>query len=232
MFFTTLILSASLAFALVLPIGPEPVGLPIHHTTTHSGKPHAATPSAIRKPLPYELKPIMWTAPAEMGNISFTGTHAEVQAKIAALKPIWQTNATHLARMVARGAEDATMELHLRKRSDRYNQYCSQSQFGFASYNVAVGNYENVYRTYGNGLCGAAPRTCGRFECSWDSALVMCNDGPNYATIPCATLAQNAAFITGYCLNQETYQDVEGQAFYHNPDYNVLVKMTDPGKSC
>lgn len=79
-------------------------------------------------------------------------------------------------------------------------------------------------------------KSCGRFSCSYDNSLVMCNDNSFPVTIPCQTMATNYMFVISNCMqNVLTGGDVymvEGQAFYINPSYNVLVKHTDSGKSC
>lgn len=96
-------------------------------------------------------------------------------------------------------------------------------------------NIDYITKHYGNGLCEALPHSCGRFSCSYNNAIVMCNDENTPSIIPCATLAQNARFIVGYCISPReggVYHSVEGQAFYHNPNYNVLVKHTDYKKGC
>jgi len=61
----------------------------------------------------------------------------------------------------------------------------------------------------------------------------MCNDNPFQVSIDAPTLAQNAFFIIQNCMSDATGAWLtEGQAFYINPSYNVLVKHTDAGKSC
>lgn len=201
--------------------------------------------------LPLPEGKLRWHAPAEMGNITIEGTHAEVIAKISALRPIWQTNATHYKEFREKHRYNHTAETALGKRSNRYNQFCDQHQFepggALADYNIEMNNVEYIYRHYGAGWCEAAPHTCARFSCSYNNAIVMCNDENTPAIIPCSTLAQNAAFVAGHCRFDRISWDIqgggttqidpgdastEGQAFYHNPNYNVLVKYTDPGKHC
>jgi len=61
----------------------------------------------------------------------------------------------------------------------------------------------------------------------------LTDDNPFQIQIDCQTLAQNAFFIIQNCMDFNTGEWLtEGQAFYINPSYNVLVKKTDKGKSC
>ena len=211
----------------------------------------AAVPVAVpaKSALPLPEAPFKWHAPAHMGNISFHGTHREVIVQIKALNSTaWRFNATHRAHLdKTRKAEIdehlALIKQHgnatstLESRSNRYTQYCFQPQYGTASFDVATDNYLYIYDHFGTGMCETVPRSCSRFSCSYDDSIVMCNDEPTPAIIPCATLAQNAAFLTNTCRHFDNKghaigNDCEGQAFYHNPNYNVLVKQVDVGKWC
>lgn len=188
------------------------------------------------------LQPFRWHAPPEMGNFTLTGTHDEVAAQIAALKPLWQTNATHFAHLfnhtlaAAHKAPEhlAPLDKHLAKRSNRVNQFCHQPQWLPAEYWTIMHEYQSILNRFGNGLCEALPHSCSRFACSYDNSINMCNDQNVPAIIPCATLAQNAKFIDNFCSDPDHVRlpTVEGQAFYINPSYNVLVKHTDAGRSC
>lgn len=215
--------------------------------TISAGAIPARSKPDVNTTLPLPEGKIRWHAPAEMGNVTLEGTHAEVIAQISALKPHWQTNATYYKEFREKHRYNHTAETDsLSKRSNRYNQFCNQAQFepggNPASYNIELQNIEYIYKHYGNGLCEATPHTCARFSCSYNNAIVMCNDENTPAIIPCSTLAQNANFIAGDCKfadwytvrNHDGYNQfsTEGQAFYHNPNYNVLVKYTDPGKHC
>jgi len=80
--------------------------------------------------LPLPLADISWTAPSEHGNVTFTGSQAEVIAQIAALVPRWQSNETYYGELVnqnAANAFDANGTAHgVAKRSNRVNQFCKQ----------------------------------------------------------------------------------------------------------
>jgi len=208
----------------------------------------AAIAIPAKSSLPYPEAPFKWHAPAHMGNITFHGTHREIQAQIKALNSTaWQFNATHRAHLdhASKAEIDEHLALikkygnatgtHLEARSNRYTQYCFQPQYAAAMFDVSTSNYEYIYNHFGTGMCETVPRSCSRFSCSYDDSIVMCNDEATPAIIPCSTLAQNAAFITNTCrhFDNQGHQignDCEGQAFYHNPNYNVLVKQVDVGK--
>lgn len=176
------------------------------------------------------LQPIRWHAPSYMGNITLEGHPHEVIAQIAALKPKWQTNSTYYEHMVTKAHAEHNHTLsHLEKRSNRVNQFCWMSQWKPVPVLKATGNYDYVFTTWGDGMCEAMPNSCGRMACQYDAALLMCNDHNTPAVIPCNTLAMNAKFISDYCTKGFW---TLGQAFYINPNYNVLVKKVDPGKHC
>lgn len=127
----------------------------------------AASALAIQDPavkLPLPLGDITWTAPPELGNISFTGSHTDIISQISALSPQWQSNATYLAELVNATSTDAAVH----KRSNRVNQFCSQWGTGFfqtALVSHEMDNLKYVLNHYGTGNCAVGARTCGRFSC-------------------------------------------------------------------
>lgn len=110
----------------------------------------------VKVPLP--LDDITWIAPPELGNISFTGSHSEVVSKIASLVPRWQSNETYLDDLV--NATYAVAEAALNKRSNRVNQFCSQSGTAFintASVTNSMDNLKYVLEQYGKSLSTSLP---------------------------------------------------------------------------
>jgi hypothetical protein len=189
------------------------------------------------------LADITWIGQLHHGgpNVSFTGKHTDVMAKIIASKPHWLAdNVTHTDAF-SLDLLNATHpdSLSLEKRSNRVSQACWQSifmqmsKYGANAANcVAIINGLNyMTRTFGDSMCQVPARACGRFSCSYDSSTLMCNDNNFPVTIPCKTMIQNFYFVFNTCsLSAE--QLVEGQAFYINPSYNVLIKHTDANKHC
>lgn len=196
------------------------------------------------------IQPFRWHAPPEMGNITLSGHHHEIASQIAALKPLWHTNATYLSHLVNTTAAAAGLTLEqwhadpnsthdprpagLEKRSNRVAYYCFQPQWAPANYYTIKNGYEYILNKYGNGLCEAPPHSCARMACSYDNSINMCNDQNTPAIIPCSTLAQNARFLDATCLHGNPWivPAAEGQSFFVNPSYNVLIKHTDPGREC
>lgn len=136
----------------------------------------AVKPTGIKLPLP--LADISWTAPPSMGNITFTGPHHDVEAKIAALVPRWQSNETFYRELVNLTLPVATAEGDLSKRSNRVNQYCEQygwNDEAVTTVSISMDNLKYVLNHYGTGACTVAPKSCGRFSCSYDSSIVMCS---------------------------------------------------------
>jgi len=92
----------------------------------------AASALAVQAPemkLPHPLADITWTD----GNVSFTGSHTDVIAQIAALAPRWQSNETFYGELVNLTIPDLSSAAHgLEKRSNRVNQYCQQYGWNMA----------------------------------------------------------------------------------------------------
>jgi len=136
----------------------------------------AVKPGEMKVPLP--LGPITWTAPKEHGNVNFTGSHADVIAKIGHLKPQWQTNQTYLHELINSTHAALAAEHGLHKRSNRVNQYCSQWGTGFwetSGVTTQVDNLNYILQHYGTGMCTVGAKTCGRFSCSYNNALLLCS---------------------------------------------------------
>jgi len=95
----------------------------------------AASALAVQAPemkLPYPLADITWTD----GNVSFTGSHTDVIAQIAALVPRWQSNETFYGELVNLTIPDLSSAAHgVEKRSNRVNQFCQQ--YGWNSAGMA-----------------------------------------------------------------------------------------------
>jgi len=157
-----------------------------------------------------------------LGNLTFTGPHHVIAAKIAALKPLWHTNATYLSEITNRDLE---------KRSNRISQYCGSAAYAWGLEHAAVANAAYITKKYGTGWCVQAAKSCSRWACSYNTALVTCNDESTDSYFTCPTLQQNANFLNGFC-SDPSHNMVNGQAFYINPKYNVLVKGVDFGKWC
>lgn len=277
-------------------------------STTAAATPPTTTPNtnilAVRSLNTLPLAPLIWTGQIEQNgpNVTITGTHKEVAEKIKALKPYWQTNATH-AEMLRRdlwrrieevkksGGEEAyTMQQaganstgELEERSNRvsfgvhlfsfslppfhsnispyyreaeYDEtsakkeykanpptqnpqvayYCMQSAYKSTQCQAIEYDIDWFSSTYGGGTCGTTANTCARMACEWDSAVLLCNSAPGgNLVVGCATVAQNMYFVLNACLSTNVYNSyckVEGQSFYINPTYNVLLKQTDAGKGC
>jgi len=199
--------------------------------------------------LPTEA-PIRWSGELEKGGpvVNITGTHHEVTAKIKSLQPWWHRegvyeNATHEAVMNGSlpGYEphEQYANSSIAKRSNRFNQVCNNVLYPWANYGTEETNVAYLTTHYGNGMCGVAANSCGRFSCSYNAAILFCNNEPYEIAIPCPLLAQNHRFVLGYCAPDQggnAWGDAQttytGQAYYHNPTYNVIQKGTDPGKHC
>lgn len=186
---------------------------------------------------------------------NITGKHHEVIAHIKRLNPWWHRESTyknatseqimngslhgyapHHSWLEANGHSNLT---DLEKRSNRFDQKCNWPYWPWAQWGREQTNVAYLTSHYGNAMCGVGPRTCGRFSCSYNAAILLCNDSPNEVVIPCPLLAQNHNFVLQYCSptgggngwHHETAL-YTGQAFYHNPEYNVVQKGTDRGKEC
>ena len=149
----------------------------------------AASAIAIQAPemkVPLPIGDITWTAPSELGNVSFTGSQSDVIAHIASLVPRWQSNETYLSELV-NDTHAAFAGSALQKRSNRVSHYCSQWGTGFFQVSQVARQMDNlnyILHHYGKGTCTVGARSCGRFSCSWNNALLMCNDNPFMVSIP------------------------------------------------
>jgi len=141
----------------------------------------AVSALAVQTPemkVPLPLGDITWAAPSEHGNISFTGRHTDVIAQISDLHPRWQSNQTYFHELINSTHAALTAETALAKRSNRVNQYCSQWGTGFwetSGVTTQVDNLSYMLQHYGTGMCTVGARTCGRFSCSYNAALLLCS---------------------------------------------------------
>jgi hypothetical protein len=180
----------------------------------------AAVPSTHSLPQP--LAPIKWRGQLEKGGpwVNFTGQHHEVIAQIKAQNPWWQREGANASIIMEHHVKEHG---HLEKRSNRVNQICDSKFFEPANAKAEENNANYITSHFGNGLCAADGHSCGRFSCSYDSSILLCNDTPNEIVIPCLTLGTNAHFVYSYCQEQWA-GTFNGQAFYINPSYNVIMK--------
>jgi hypothetical protein len=196
------------------------------------------------------LAPIRWSGELEKGGpiVNITGSHHEVTSRIKELAPWWHRegiyeNATHEAVMNGslHGYEphEEYANSTIAKRSNRFNQVCDNIDYPWANYGREEQNVAYLTSHYGNGMCGVAANSCGRFSCSYNSAVLFCNNEPYEIAIPCPLLAQNHRFVLSYCSPSAGANGWDavgkaytGQAYYSNPQYNVIQKGTDPGKHC
>jgi len=179
------------------------------------------------------IVPFKWHGVLEEGGpvVTLEGNHLDIHNTIQRANPSWlHDNSTHIG-VVAHNITDT-----IAKRSNRVNQACNQDIF--TTYNdnhwgraSAIRNGIDYIRGFGNAQCEVMPKGCSRFSCSYNSAILLCNDTPQSVIIPCALLAQNAQYIYNDCVHTAENM-VEGQAFYINPSYNVLVRGTQIGHGC
>jgi hypothetical protein len=197
------------------------------------------------------LGDMTWSGALVKGGpvMNITGNHHDITNSIKNANPYWLNpnhphyaeahahfmNITTTGHPMSEGAQTAGA---LQKRSNRVSQACNQRIFLGPqdrdwAYPYDIANGVNYLYAVGGGhaTCSVGARTCARVSCSWDSAILFCNDNNFGLSLPCSLIAQNARFVLETCEDPAT-QSVEGQAFYINPSYNVLVKATDPGKGC
>jgi len=191
------------------------------------------------------LAPIKWIGELEKGGptVNITGSHHEVTAKIKSLQPWWHREGTYnnaTYESIMNGSlhgyepheEYATANSSITKRSNRFNQNCFNQLYPQANWGREATNVQYLTTHFGNGMCGVAANSCGRFSCSYDNSILFCNNEPNEIVIPCPLLAQNHNFVLQYCKPQPLEAFVgpdyippyTGQAYYHNPTYNVIQK--------
>lgn len=190
------------------------------------------------KTLHLPLAPVTVISQVQRGgpNVTFQGTWHEIAAAMEKENPYWVKENLTLSELFPNHTAEVPVghpDYHkLQARSNRISYVCDNG-FQPAGWISTMVNVKYLYSSYfGPGSqCQTAARTCGRFACNNDAAILMCNDNPFPVTIDCATLAMNANFIFNSC-GQPFWQRAEGQAFYINPSYNVLIKHTDKGKGC
>jgi len=177
--------------------------------------------------------------------VNITGNHHDITNTLLRSDAYWlKDNATeraHFTNMTTSGhpmSEAVKSPVGLEKRSNRVSQACNQRIFmgpndrSWASPGDIATGIQYLYALGGGkATCSVGPKTCARVSCSWDSAILFCNDNNFGLSLPCSLIAQNAHFVLDNCMDLPDIA-VEGQAFYINPSYNVLVKHTDAGKNC
>jgi len=193
------------------------------------------------------LSDLTWSGALVKGGpiVNITGNHHDITNSLLRANPYWlnsnTTEYSHFTNITTSGHPNSEAVKHpvgLSKRSNRVSQACNQRIFMGAedlswATPSAIGAGVDYLRTIGGGhaTCSVGANTCARVSCSWDSAILFCNNNNFGLSLPCSLIAQNANFVLDNCMDLPDLA-VEGQAFYINPSYNVLVKHTDPGKGC
>jgi len=189
MFFSIIALSLA-SSALAAPAGSAPVvfkGLAVTPTavtpTAYPAIPTAGTIAHAPLNGTNELLPegnIKWMGQIEQGGpmINITGTHYEVRMKIRDMNPYWQQPGYVFPNDTTEALVDYTQSAaDLEKRSTQRDpwSYCQDRNKPRAQAKATRANIDYLRTHYGNAYCGVAPRQCGRFSCSWNSAVLLCS---------------------------------------------------------
>lgn len=75
---------------------------------------------------------------------------------------------------------------------------------------------------------GPGPASCARVSCSWNSAIVWCNDNPGPISLSSfGDIADGAQFLVDHCrVSFHGHPDIGGRVF-HNAGWNVAVERAD-----
>ncbi|KAF2972521.1 hypothetical protein GQX73_g1167 [Xylaria multiplex] len=78
-------------------------------------------------------------------------------------------------------------------------------------------------------MCSNGPTACGRISCSWDAAIIWCNDkaAPSNS-FKCKMFAGYADAILGHCSVQKPDPLVSGK----NTDYDLLLSVIVEKQAC
>jgi len=230
MFFSLLALTLA-SSAIAVPAGTTPSiikGLQVAPTAYPSGATvHAPVNATNELPLPEGQ--IKWIGQIEENgpNVTLTGTHYEVRMKIRDLGAYWQQPGYVWPNDTL--AEDAA-ELETRSTQRDPWSYCNDRNKPFAQAKATRNNIQYLRTHYGNAYCGVNPHQCGRFSCSYNAAILLCNDNNFELVIPCTEFYNHAMYTWNSCNQQD--MGMNGQTFYINPAYNVILAGTNPGRSC
>ena len=138
----------------------------------------AAAVTAVRAPVTegvegYGMQPMQWEIQAfpDGEYLTLEGTVQEVEAQLLAINPNWETDFP-LPPSVA--AADAARRLA--RRTDFGGSKTLCNLFEKASIYEILGGINYLRGVGGRPGAGPGPGNCGQVSCSWNSAIIWCND--------------------------------------------------------
>ncbi|PIA99143.1 hypothetical protein CB0940_03813 [Cercospora beticola] len=166
----------------------------------------------------YSFEPLQWKVPASPGGplVKMNGTVQEVIAQLRELNPHFDES--------SESGHDT-----LQKRLDFTGAIYHCHQPWNSGYRDIVEDGITYLRKVGGvPNAGPGPASCARVSCSYNGAIVWCNDNPEPKTLfSFGSIADGAQFLVNNCkLRSPTDTDIGGRVF-HNTGWNVAVERAD-----
>ncbi|EPE28261.1 hypothetical protein GLAREA_09381 [Glarea lozoyensis ATCC 20868] len=172
--------------------------------------------------LPYALTPWQFKGEIDGNYFEYNGTIEQAFAAYAALHPSFNLTAYLDTPHTESAHLSNTTTLSRRNKDGR--SCCRNNAQGW-KYASTDRIQEGIRYLQRFDICDVGPRTCNQISCSYDSAIILCNDN-NYGIRPnCRYIASYATDLVTWC-NWEMFTQVCGQEF-DTDHYNVVVRKPD-----
>ncbi|KAK0735738.1 hypothetical protein B0T21DRAFT_412337 [Apiosordaria backusii] len=146
-------------------------------------------------------------------TVSVTGTIEQAIAKMEADYPGW--NATFMAQDPASDGTGIT------KHADPVKYNCNVPGDADAR-RVPIGiGISYLRRVPGTAKNGPGPENCGRVSCSWNAAIIWCNNNNFEKELQWGQIADGAAYVVDQC-SERGHDWVKGHADYADGWYVVV----------
>ncbi|KAK4199256.1 hypothetical protein QBC40DRAFT_203085, partial [Triangularia verruculosa] len=182
----------------------------------------------------YRIVPMQWDFPIDLTapdstTVTVNGTIQEAIAQMEASYPGW--NATYHARLMENSllAPTRTSPMNAVLTETPYTFSCkTDSNLMPETSDIAVG-IAYLRRQPGTAKNGPGPNECGRVSCSYDAAILWCNDNTYEKEVQWNAIADGAQFVCDKCrvkkgtdaTTEEWY--VNGQASFGDK-WRVVVQ--------
>lgn len=174
-------------------------------------------------------------------HMNFTGTIQEAIAQIAGVNPDWMeqfnftTNLDTTLTICATTNFTTTVKTinsHARAgpqlKTEFYNNpLCKTDWIKSAKFDAIMDGINYLHKVKGQPSLPSGPGQCSRVSCSWNSAILWCNDNPfDFSLDAFGRIADGAWFLMKNCGQAWGSHQTGGQAF--SPDgWNVIVKYAN-----
>ncbi|KAK0672294.1 hypothetical protein QBC41DRAFT_299781 [Cercophora samala] len=165
-----------------------------------------------------------WTLPVNLtdpnsATVSITGTIERAVAKMEADYPGW--NATFMARGPPPPSDGNNRDDQEPPQVGTFN--CRPKGEDFASRGAIRAGIQYLRKVPGTAKNGAGPDNCGRVSCSWNSAIIWCNQDDVEKEVEWNQIADGARDISYKCLFDVHVNVVRGHVDYDDK-WGVIVR--------